>query len=41
MSKPRLAITLGASFLSYATHAGFLARLHELRIRPTSVDGSS
>ncbi len=41
MSKPRLAITLGASFLGYATHAGFLARLHELGIRPTRVGGSS
>ncbi len=41
MSQPRFAITLGASFLGYATHAGFLARLHELGIRPTHVGGSS
>jgi NTE family protein len=37
----RIAITLGASFLGYATHAGFLARLHELGIRPVHVGGSS
>ncbi|MCX6855110.1 MAG: patatin-like phospholipase family protein [Verrucomicrobia bacterium] len=41
MSSPRFAITLGASFLGYATHAGFLARLHELGIRPARVGGSS
>ena len=41
MSTPRFAITLGASFLGYATHAGFLARLHELGVRPTRVGGSS
>lgn len=41
MSRPRLAITLGASFLGYATHAGFIARLHELGIRPARVGGSS
>ena len=39
--KPRIAITLGASFLGYATHAGFLARLHELGVRPVHVAGSS
>ena len=39
--KPRIAITLGASFLGYATHAGFMARLHELGIRPTHIAGSS
>jgi NTE family protein len=38
---PRIAISLGASFLGYATHAGFLARLHELGVRPVSVSGSS
>jgi predicted acylesterase/phospholipase RssA len=38
---PRIAISLGASFLGYATHAGFLARLHELGVRPTFVGGSS
>ncbi|MDZ4286703.1 MAG: patatin-like phospholipase family protein [Prosthecobacter sp.] len=38
---PRIAISLGASFLGYATHAGFLARLHELGVRPASVGGSS
>lgn len=37
----RIAITLGASFLGYATHAGFLARLHELGVRPVCVGGSS
>ena len=39
--RPRIAISLGASFLGYATHAGFLARLHELGIRPVKVAGSS
>ena len=38
---PRIAISLGASFLGYATHSGFLARLHELGVRPVSVAGSS
>ncbi len=37
----RIAITLGSSFLGYATHAGFLARLHELGVRPVRVGGSS
>lgn len=37
----RIAITLGASFLGYATHSGFIARLHELGVRPVSVGGSS
>lgn len=37
----RIAISLGASFLGYATHAGFLARLHELGVRPVAVGGSS
>ncbi len=37
----RIAISLGASFLGYATHAGFLARLHDLGIRPVAVGGSS
>jgi NTE family protein len=37
----RIAISLGASFLGYATHAGFLARLHELGVRPVAVSGSS
>lgn len=37
----RIAITLGASFLGYATHAGFLSRLHELGVRPVHVGGSS
>lgn len=39
--KPRIAISLGSSFLGYATHAGFLGRLHELGIRPEIVAGSS
>lgn len=38
---PRIAISLGASFLGYATHAGFLARLHRLGVRPVAVGGSS
>lgn len=37
----RVAVTLGASFLGYATHSGFLARLHELGVRPVAVGGSS
>lgn len=37
----RIAISLGASFLGYATHAGFMARLHELGVRPVAVGGSS
>lgn len=41
MTAPRIAISLGASFLGYATHAGFLARLHELGVRPVAVGGSS
>ncbi|MDB6140713.1 MAG: Esterase of the alpha-beta hydrolase superfamily [Verrucomicrobiaceae bacterium] len=38
---PRIAISLGASFLGYATHAGFMARLHELGVRPVKVAGAS
>ncbi len=38
---PRIAISLGASFLAYATHAGFMARLHALGVRPTKVAGAS
>jgi NTE family protein len=38
---PRIAITLGASFLGYATHAGFLAGLHERGVKPVAVAGSS
>ncbi|MFO1485641.1 MAG: patatin-like phospholipase family protein [Verrucomicrobiaceae bacterium] len=42
MSKrPRIAISLGASFMGYATHAGFMARLHSLGVRPVAVAGSS
>lgn len=37
----RIAITLGASFLGFGTHAGFLRRLHELGVRPVHVAGSS
>ncbi len=40
-SPPRIAISLGASFLGFATHAGFLARLHALGVRPVAVGGSS
>ena len=39
--KPRIAISLGASFLGYVTHAGFMARLHELGVRPVKVAGAS
>ncbi|SKA82013.1 Predicted acylesterase/phospholipase RssA, contains patatin domain [Prosthecobacter debontii] len=39
--KPRIAISLGSSFLGYATHAGFITRLHELGVRPVAVAGSS
>ncbi len=38
---PRIAISLGASFMGYATHAGFMARLHALGVRPTAIAGSS
>ncbi len=38
---PRIAISLGSSFLGYATHAGFMARLHELGVRPVKVAGAS
>ncbi len=40
-SSPRIAIALGASFMGYATHAGFLAQLHALGVRPVAVSGSS
>jgi NTE family protein len=40
-TKPRIAISLGASFMGYATHAGFMARLHALGVRPVAVSGSS
>ncbi len=40
-SPPRIAISLGAAFMGYATHAGFLARLHALGVRPVAVGGSS
>ena len=40
-SPPRIAISLGASFMGYATHAGFMARLHALGVRPVAVSGSS
>ncbi len=39
--KPRVAISLGASFMGYATHAGFMARLHTLGVRPVAIAGSS
>lgn len=40
-AKPRIAISLGASFMGYATHAGFIARLQALGVRPVAVSGSS
>lgn len=39
--KPRIAISLGASFIGYATHAGFLTRLHALGVRPVAIGGAS
>ena len=39
--KPRFAISLGASFLGYATHAGFLCQLRDRGYSPTHVAGSS
>lgn len=41
MKPPRIAISLGASFMGYATHAGFMARLHALGVRPVAIAGSS
>lgn len=38
---PRIAISLGASFMGYATHAGFMARLHALGVRPVAMAGAS
>ncbi|MDZ4402822.1 patatin-like phospholipase family protein [Prosthecobacter sp.] len=40
-SPPRIAISLGASFMGYATHAGFMARLHALGVRPVALAGAS
>ncbi|MEZ5385213.1 MAG: patatin-like phospholipase family protein [Prosthecobacter sp.] len=40
-SPPRIAISLGASFMGYATHAGFMAQLHGNGVRPVAVAGSS
>ncbi len=37
----RVAISLGASFMGYATHAGFLARLQALGVKPVALAGSS
>lgn len=39
--KKRIAISLGSSFLGFATHAGFMARLHDLGVRPVAIGGSS
>jgi predicted acylesterase/phospholipase RssA len=36
-----LAVALGSSFFSFPTHAGFLAGLGELGLRPDSVSGAS
>jgi NTE family protein len=41
MKPSSLAISMGASFLGYATHAGFITTLHELGIRPKAISGSS
>jgi predicted acylesterase/phospholipase RssA len=40
-SSPRVAIAFGSAFMGYATHAGFMARLHALGVRPVAVSGSS
>ena len=40
-TSPRIAISLGASFMGYATHAGFMAELHARGVRPVAVAGSS
>lgn len=40
-TSPRIAISLGASFMGYATHAGFMAALHARGLRPVAVAGSS
>jgi len=40
-SPPRIAIAFGSSFMGYATHAGFMARLHAVGVRPVAVSGSS
>lgn len=37
----RVAISLGASFMGYATHAGFLATLAGAGVRPVALGGSS
>lgn len=37
----RVAISLGASFMGYATHAGFLAEIARQGLRPVAVGGSS
>ena len=37
----RVAISLGASFMGYATHAGFLAEISRQGMRPVAVGGSS
>jgi NTE family protein len=37
----RVAISLGASFMGYATHAGFLAEIARHGLRPVAVGGSS
>lgn len=37
----RIAISLGASFMGYATHAGFLAEIARQGLRPIAIGGSS
>lgn len=37
----RVAISLGASFMGYATHAGFLAELTRAGVKPVALGGSS
>jgi NTE family protein len=37
----RVAISLGASFMGYATHAGFLAEIARQGLRPVAIGGSS
>jgi predicted acylesterase/phospholipase RssA len=37
----RVAISLGASFMGYATHAGFLAEIFRQGLRPVAIGGST
>lgn len=41
LADKRIAISLGASFMGYATHAGFLATLVQAGVKPVALGGSS